>query len=260
MATGDDALTAGMDIVDGNSVQANTIDELINQTRDYLANAVMLPGAVTTADLADGAVKVEKMETFTDPDLGKNKIMRLNSAGQLACNDPTATLHTANKRYVDGKIAAIPTPNLSSRVAKTGDVMTGNLGMDGSHIFIPASTAATESYTVAYVNGDGRLSRGASSERYKKFISEIDPATLGDIWPNLVRYQMRAGDGSWKYGYIAERLAEHPDQEPFVVYSEFDGDQLPESIDFIALLMAQNAQLHQAVELLAQRIDTLETP
>ncbi len=75
------------------------------------------------------------------------------------------------------------------------------------------------------------------------------------MWPVLTRYQMRQGDGSWKYGYIADRMAEHPDQEPFVVY---DLDGRPDSIDHIALLMVQNAQLHQAVMFLAERVAALE--
>lgn len=128
----------------------------------------------------------------------------------------------------------------------------------GGNLHLPSATAATNSYTVAYINGDGRVSKGASSERYKKFISVIDPDSLGDIWPDLSRFQMRTGDGSWKYGYIAERLAEHPDQQPFVVYADIDGHLVPDSIDFIALLMAQNAQLRQHLDLLAQRIENLE--
>ena len=139
-----------------------------------------------------------------------------------------------------------------------GSTTVGGNAVVNGHVYTPNSTPATSGYTVAYINSDGRLARGASSERYKKYISDIDPAALGDIWPDLTRYQMRHGDGAWKYGYIAERLAEHPDQQPFVVYADQDGTLVPESIDFIALLMAQNAQLHQHLDLLAQRLTALE--
>jgi len=38
--------------------------------------------------------------------------------------------------YVDGKIAAIPTPDLSTKVSKSGDTMTGNLTIDNAHLFV----------------------------------------------------------------------------------------------------------------------------
>jgi hypothetical protein len=237
---GTDAAAAGLAVMDGTEDRRQGY-LAINKVRDMLVKRVF-----GTSQIGNGAVTVAKVDTYTDPDDGANKIPRYNSTGKLATNDPTAPLHAANKKYVDSK-----TPDLSSRVAKSGDTMTGDL-------FLPNSTPATSGYTVAYINGDGRVSRNASSERYKKYISDVDPDALGDVWPQLVRYQMRQGDGSWKYGYIAERLAEHPDQQPFVVYSDFDGEQVPESIDFIALLMVQNAQLHHALDLLAQRLDALE--
>lgn len=148
-------------------------------------------------------------------------------------------------------------PDLSSRVAKSGDTMTGQL-------YLPNSFAASSGYTVAYINSDGRVSRGASSERYK-FISAIDPDTLGDIFPEFHRFKMRAdgiapADNTWRYGYIAEHLI-GTDAEPFVVV--IDGQV--ESIDFIGLLLAQVAQLHQRdqerqqeVDDLRQRIEALE--
>jgi hypothetical protein len=237
---GTDAANAGLAVMDGTEDRRQGY-LAINKVRDMLVKRVF-----GTSQIGNGAVTVAKVDTYTDPDDGANKIPRYNSTGKLATNDPTAPLHAANKKYVDSK-----TPDLSSRVAKSGDTMTGDL-------FLPNSTPATSGYTVAYINGDGRVSRNASSERYKKYISDVDPDGLGDVWPQLVRYQMRQGDGTWKYGYIAERLAEHPDQQPFVVYSDFDGEQVPESIDFIALLMVQNAQLHHALDLLAQRLDALE--
>ncbi len=115
-------------------------------------------------------------------------------------------------------------------------------------------------YTIAYIDGDGQVSKGASSERYKEDIQPLDPAALGDIWPVLHSYRMAGGDGSARIGYIAERLAENPPDTapPFVVYADINGETLPDSIDFIGLLIAQNAQLHQALDLLAQRLDTLE--
>lgn len=256
MATGDDAANAGMAVLNGTE-PANTLDTEINLTRDYIAQrtADVVPIAKggtgkTTAQEAREALGV--ILTATSGDAG-GKVPIYTAAGQLATAAPSSSGHAANKSYVDDKVAAVPTG-----VPSSGGTFTGN-------VFFPNSTAATSSYTVAYINGDGRLSRGASSERFKEQIEPMDPALLGDIWPDFQRFQMIGGDGSWKYGYIAERLAEHPDQAPFVVYSDIDGEPVVASIDFIALIMAQNAQLRAEVaelrtglDLLAQRVTALE--
>ena len=242
MATGDDALAAGMDIVNGATTPANTIDDEINKSRDYIAQffttvktwatGLFLPK--TDVVVSDGSATVA------------NKVPRYDGNGRLVAGSPIAANGVATKSYVDGAVGGI---DLSNYVAKTGgQVMSGNL-------FLPNSSAAVSGYTIAYINSDGRVSKGASSERYKKYISAVDPGSLGDIWPQLTRFQMRQGDGSWRYGYIAERLAENPAQEPFVVY--MDGGEgvglIPDSIDFIALLLAQVAQLHQRVTTLEAR-------
>lgn len=269
MATGDAALAAGMDLVDGNS-PANTLATEDNKTRDYIAqrtNAITpVAKGGTGADNAEAAranLGLVKWASSADAD---GKVPMYHSGGRIAVARPTSNGHASDKEYVDDIYNLLN----SSKLPTAGGTITGSL-------FLPNAVPATSGYAVAYINGDGRLAKNASSERYKKHITEIDPGQLGDIWPQLHRYQMRNGDGSWKYGYIAERLAESDDLRPFVVYrteSTTDpetgltevslvldrdgGDPVPESIDFIALLMAQNAQLHQAVELLTQRLDALE--
>lgn len=248
MANGNDALAAGMDILTGDEDRRDGWDE-INLTRDYIAQrtSAIQPVAKggTGADNAAGARAnldvVGWADTYTDPVAGVGKIPRFNSAGQLPTLDPTAPAHCANKRYVDDH-AGVPA---------TGGTFTGP-------VYFPNATPATSGYVVAYLNSDGRLSRGASSERYKENVEPVDPADLGDIWPTLHRYQMIDGDGTWKTGYIAERLAENADQDPYVVYAEFAGQLVPESIDFIGLLIAQNAQLHEQLAQLTQRVTDLE--
>lgn len=263
MATGDDALAAGMALVNGAAL-ANTLDDEDNKTRDYIARffnrvwgGVKGTTAPTPAQVRSnlGLGSAATLDADTSPTGGA--VARRWSNGSLTGPMPSTNGEYAPKLYVDQAVAGVGI-DTSGLVKKTGDTMTGNLGLDGAHLIVPAAAPATVSYAVAYINGDGRLSRGASSERYKKYISAIDPASLGDIFPDLHRFQMRTGDGSWKYGWIAERLAESDDLQPFVVYAEHDGELVPDSIDFIALLIAQNAQLHQAVDLLAQRLDALE--
>lgn len=272
MATGDAALAAGMDLVDGNS-PANTLATEDNKTRDYIAertNAItpVEKGGTGADNAAAARSNLGVVLTGTSADSG-GKVPIYSAGGQLATATPTSGGHAASKSYVDGAI-----PSTAGLVSLT--YLNDRIGPGASVPIYSAGGPATSGYSVAYINVDGRVSRGASSERYKKFISEIDPGGLGDIWPSLTRYQMRHGDGAWKYGYIAERLDENDDQRPFVVYQtetlqdeetgewvtqlavDEEGAPVPESIDFIALLMAQNAQLHQAVELLAQRVDALE--
>lgn len=269
MAIGDDAQAAGMELVPqsgalGSPGKVRQGPQEFNRTRDYIAQ--FFTAAKTYAaslipaiwGISRGGTGSSNLYFVTHPST-EGGVMIVKPNGTFGRGSGPISEAYIPSGIPASKITGIPTPDLSSRVAKTGDVMTGNLGMDGGHILIPAATPATANYAVAYINGDGRISRGASSERYKKFISEIDPASLGDIWPTLHRFQMRHGDvGAWKYGYIAERLHEHPDQQQFVVYAEHDGELVPDTIDFIALQGAQIAQLHQAVDLLAQRLDALE--
>lgn len=208
MATGDAALAAGMTLVPG-TAQAHDLDTFDNETRDFIAQFFgrVFAGArgATSAPTAAQVRDALQLGTAALLDWSQSaeggKIVRRWSNGSVTGPNPSSPGEYATKQYVDNSVPAAP--DLSSRVAKTGDTMTGNLGIDGAHLIVPAAAPATVSYSVAYINGDGRLSRGASSERYKKYISDIDPAALGDIWPNLTRYQMRHGDGEWKYGYIA---------------------------------------------------------
>ncbi len=274
---GADALDAGMSTLDGTEDRRDGWLS-INKTRDYIATktAELKARSLNVWPTNRGGTGSANLYGVTLP-TDENGLLVVRPDGALARGSGALAQAYIPSGIPASKITGIPVPDLSSRVAKTGDVMTGNLGMDGGHILVPAAYAATSSYAVAYINGDGRLSKGASSERYKKYISEIDPASLGDIFPTLHRFQMRSGDvGDWKYGYIAERLHEHPEQETCVVYqtttthddetgewstvlaTDAAGNPVPDSIDFIGLLLAQNAQLHQVIDLLEQRVEALE--
>lgn len=253
MATGDDALAAGMDIVPGTTL-ANTIDTEINKTRDYIAQRTSAVQPVAKG--GTGATSVEGARAaLSVPSIAS---VDLSLSGKVAYSDTAAPgIATPNKlaAYDGGGRIATAAP-----VSNEDAVDLGTLAAHiGAGAYIPIYSAggpATQNYSVAYINGDGRISRGASSERYKKHIKAIDPAELGDIWPELHRFQMKQGEaGAWKYGYIAERLHESEDLRSFVVY---DLEGRPDSIDFIGLLLAQNAQLHQAVDLLTQRLESLE--
>lgn len=289
MAYGDDAAAAGMAVVDGAAADANTIDDLINQTRDYIAQrpgpalpvnkggtgASTVSGArsnlglgtvatestvpiskggtgATTASAARTALGLEKSLTSSG---ASGKVPEYNASGQIAVAAATSSGQAVSKAQLD----ALDGVSGSFEVGGSA-VVQGNLIM-GGHVYVPNSSAATSSYVNAYINGDGRLSKGASSERFKKFISDIDPLSLGHIFPVFKRFQMRQGDGVWRYGYTAEQIAANPDTEQFAIYTrhqeedgtaphlerDADGNPIPESIDFIGLLLAQVAQLNARV-------------
>jgi hypothetical protein len=271
MATGDDAIAAGMPVMTGNE-QANTLDTEINLTRDLIAQRTndvtpVVKGG-TGATNAAGARSNLGIPAISAPGVAtENGLAVFGPNKRLQVQDPSLPSDAATKFYVDQRDAATAASvDLSSRVAKTGDVMSGGLTIH-SVLVLPSAFAATSSYTVAYIDGDGRVARGASSERYKKFINDIDPLSLGHLFPPLKRWQMRSGDGVWRYGYTAEQLAADPVTEPFVVYQRHieddgtaphlerddHGNPIPESIDFIGLLLAQVAQLNQRLAELEER-------
>jgi hypothetical protein len=148
---------------------------------------------------------------------------------------------------------------------------------------------------VGYIDGDGRVSRGASSLRFKDQVVVIDPLLMGDLETQLHSFVMKDDPGRMtRYGMIAELLDEVPALRQFVVYERVteyeqvdvidsfgqvvgtqdgavigshllrdgDGNPVPLSIDFLALHTAQIAQLYarlRAVEdAAAERDDAIK--
>ncbi|NYE20508.1 hypothetical protein [Microbacterium immunditiarum] len=256
---GVDAALAGLEVMTGGEAAAD-LDAWINYVLDEIARrtaAVLgLDRGGTGATTAEGArlnlglslpLTVDKLDTYTDPILGANKLPRYNSTGKLACVDPTAPLHTANKQYVDGAVSA--------RLPTTGGTINGSLVVSGGHVFVPSSTPATSDYTVGYINNDGRVSRGASSERYKHDIDR-EPNLPDVLEVPIARYVMN-GDAreTPRYGPIAEDLAANPTTEAFVVY---DAEGRPDSFDVISYLMAAVGRLHARNAELEARLERLE--
>ncbi|KNY06870.1 hypothetical protein [Microbacterium sp. GCS4] len=255
---GADAVAAGMDLVPGGGY-ASDIDEYINQTRDYIAQrtSTVTPVAKggTGASTAAGArTNLDVNSKQEDADALKTRVVNLSSA-----------TNAVQLQWIGGRLRMIidasnvgdiaNTVDVGAKLDAAGGTITGGLVVNGN-LVLPFAAPAVSGYTIAYINGDGRVSKGASSERYKKYISKIDPASLGDLFPGLWRFQMRTGDGTWKYGDIAERLAENPATEPFVVYND---QGQAESVDFIGILNARVAQLHQTVEAQRAEIEELHT-
>lgn len=278
MAIGDgtDAAAAGMALTPG-STPANQIDTEIIKALDYAANGhtywkpgLVLPqsrgglGATTAAAqrTALGLPSAGAAEAATPSTLVQRYSDGVIDAVQFAtASDPTLPNHCTRRAWVEAHVAsAIAGIGGGSYLPLSGGTLSG-------HLWLPASVAATSGYTIAYINSDGRVSRGASTERVKKYITQIEPSVLGDVFPDLFRFQMKQGDGSWRFGYIAERLAESDALRPFVVWEtdtegalvlDDEGHPIPASIDFISLLIVQVAQLRDMHESLAARVAALE--
>lgn len=263
MAAGDIAAAAGMAIYTGNE-NANQLwirdNEILDQVAtDRTATRSVArggTGGTTQAEAAAALAVVPASDVIvsTSGVTIADKIPRYDSFGRIACGTPVADNQAAPKGYVDALIGS---------ASWNGGTISGQL-------LIPNAYAATSSYTVCYINGDGRVSRGASALRFKKYVRDVDPLGMGKIFPQLVRYQHRSAaesrsDGIYHYGHIADWLAESDDLRPFVVYeTEADGVTLardsfglpvPLSIDFIALLLSQTAQLNARAEIAEARLD-----
>jgi hypothetical protein len=81
----------------------------------------------------------------------------------------------------------------------------------------------------------------------------IPAPVLSDVFPELVEYEYIEGDGSRRLGYIADDLV-GTDAERFV---QVDADGNPEAIDYLGLLVAQNAQLQARLTVLEKLIEGL---
>ena len=250
MAIGDDATAADIPLVPATADVRQGFNHH-NETRDIIARRTNLVTPVVkggTGGITPAAARANLDVPSTGDVALRNGLGFPKGVAQLSAHEIGIYYNDAAQRFVMRKSVAgvevdVPLAPDGAFVSKSGDTMTG-------HLLLPNATPATAGYVAAYINGDGRISKGASAARFKKFISRVLAASLGNIWPDLNRYQMRTGDGSWKYGWIADHLAEHPDQQPFVVY---DTEGRPESIDFNALLIVQTAELNERVKALEAR-------
>lgn len=105
---------------------------------------------------------------------------------------------------------------------------------------------AQNMYVGGYLNVIGTIFN-PSARRFKRNITAAPP--LSDIFPTLVEYERIGGNGERELGYLADELV-GTDAERFV---KFDQDGQPEAIGYLALLIAQNAQLHARVAALEAR-------
>lgn len=233
MATGDDAVAGGMSVVLGTEL-ANTLDTIITATRDYIANGPThwKPGVVLPLErLAAQPVRDEAAGNTLGLDwVGSRMVMKVDGTNQG---------EIAKKSEIDQLTASV-----NDRLWLGGGTVSGNVSILGQ-LFLPNSSIATSGWTAAFINSDGRVTRGASSSRYKKDI--VRDCTLPDVFAvPISSYKMRAdADAKTRYGYIAEDLDKHEGTREFVTYDE---EGRPETYDMIGLLLAQVAQLRREIQ------------
>lgn len=259
MAAGEAAQAAGIPIYTGNE-DANQLwvrdNEILDQiAADRTATRSLARGGTGATDAAAARANLGFPTLGAGNQMPPNAIAVSNAQQQLTTADPTLPGHAASKGYVDA---------VAGGGGWNGGVVTGQ-------IYLTNAFPANSGYSVCYINSDGRISRNASALRFKKYVSKIDPLGLGNLFPDLVRYKLRAqdlgngerspSDEAWHYGHIADWLAEDPDLQKFAVYEvepDAFGRPVPLSIDFIALLLAQTAQLNARVLTLEARLADLE--
>ena len=93
-------------------------------TKKYVDDKV---SAVPSADLSNYLKKDGTVAMTGRLNMGSNKIVSLST--------PTTNTDAATKKYVDDKVSAVPSPDLSDYLEKDGSVtMTGNLNMGSNKI------------------------------------------------------------------------------------------------------------------------------
>lgn len=246
MANGDDAVAAGLLKVASSADRRQGYDE-INRTRDYLVNRVQPvnrggTGAGNAASARANLAVVGTAEVAAASTVEVDKIPRYNAEGRLVTNTPISPGHVANKAYVDASVPSLPL-----------DAFFDNVSVN-YHFYTPNASIATSGWTTAYINGDGRISRGASSRRFKKNIQEYSADQQAVLAMQLVTYQYRAElfdkDDPLRtappveVGLIAEDL-DYLGLQWLVVY---DAEGRPDGIHYerIALALLPIVQSHDA--------------
>lgn len=201
MAAGDAAGAAGLKVYTGNE-NANQLWIRDNERGDEIAAVKTALRPVETGGTAASTASQARTNLGIPPiaPLGNvvpQAIPVYDASGCLVSNTPATPGQVANKAYVDSM--ALPVNPVFGTVTATGSFFSPNAG------------PATSGYAVAYFNGDGRLSRGTSSRRYKKNLRAWTPDVGAVLDLALTEFEYRASvdaDSPTDQGLVAEDVAD----------------------------------------------------
>lgn len=274
MAIGDDAVAAGMPLVNGAVVKARAIDDEINRTRDFVAQE-------RTARINADSGKADK---FSDgAGFARREPGSAHEIGFYTTGDSTLYFRPVpTTADYDRRIASYSDiPSLPSDLARTSQVQAAQSKADqaaGDAIAARQGNLYTDSYNrqlsgtrrTAWLQDNGQLGYAASSQRYKKLIHPEDVTDEQVLQLTLVSYQWKAAvatDDRREMGLIAERLV-----EAGLGWACFYGDEGVEGINYemvslailpaVQRLIARTHQLEDDLEMahdsLSARLDALE--
>lgn len=205
MATGDDALAAGMSILTGTEL-ANTLHTEVNLTRDFIAQRTDPPG--TPRAIAKGGTGA------TTTAAARNNL------------DVFAKGQTYDRPTIDAAF--------TSRDTAIG-AKASQVGLDSVYLGALAPAVYDRNLTgtrrAAYIQNDGLVGYSSSSERYKKNVHPFEVTDEQIAQLVVVSYQYRAAvavDDRTEIGLIAERLVEAG--LSWAVF--FNDDDAPEGINY----------------------------
>jgi hypothetical protein len=113
--------------------------------------------------------------------------------------------NAVRKDYVDTAIAAIPTPDLSSKVSKSGDTMSGRLTINSGGLTISAGgyNVNGNSRIQPAANGDALIVTDTTGTRYFVFTPESagNTATFG-YYAGAAGWGSMSLQGTWNFGNV----------------------------------------------------------
>lgn len=254
MATGDEALAAGMTLVPGTG-QAKDLDQYDNETRDYLARffgriwagvrGTSTPPSTATvrSNLGLGTAALYDQDRSATADT----IARRWGNGSITGPMPASNGEYAPKLYVDQQISAA----IGSIPAPSSDANAVTAAAYGRE--------AGASRFVMWMDGARLIGRSSSTRRHKNDITPYEFDTDALLTVPVVSFirDVDAENSTRDIGLIAEDLADAGLED--LIYRGDDGkvDGIHDHRLVYALLAVVQHQA-TALDLLAQRLDRLE--